>query len=72
MVIGGQTVYAALLPHAHRLYLTYVEATFAGDTYFPAIDPEEWRVVSEKAHLPDEKNPYPYRFVILERRAPAP
>jgi dihydrofolate reductase len=68
MVIGGGAVYEALLPHADRLYLTYVDALFDGDTYFPPISPEVWQVVSEEAHPADAKNPYPYRFVVLERR----
>lgn len=67
MVIGGGTLYEALLPHAHRLYLTCIDAAFAGDTYFPSFDQDAWQVVSEEAHPPDAKNPHPYRFVILER-----
>lgn len=67
MVIGGATLYQELLPRAHRLYLTYIDATFTGDTYFPPFDQNAWHVVSEESHPPDAKNPYPYRFVILER-----
>ena len=67
MVIGGSTVYEALLPYADRLYLTYIDGVFDGDTYFPPFSREAWHVVSEEAHPPDGKNPHPYRFVVLER-----
>ena len=67
MVIGGATIYEALLPHAGRLYLTYIDAVFDGDTYFPPFDRDAWHVVREEAHPPDGDNPYPYRFVVLER-----
>ena len=67
MVIGGSTVYGAFLPMADRLYLTYIDAAFDGDTYFPPFDREAWQVACEEAHSPDARNPYPYRFVVLER-----
>lgn len=69
MVIGGATVYRAFLPLADRLYLTYVDAVFHGDTCFPPFDPDAWQVVREEQHPPDARNPYPYRFVVLERPA---
>ena len=39
-VIGGGTVYAALLPHADRLVVTEVDLDVDGDTWAPAIGPE--------------------------------
>lgn len=68
MVIGGASLYAALLPRADRLYLTHIDAAFAGNTYFPPFDRDAWQVVSEETYPPDAQNPHPYRFVILERR----
>jgi dihydrofolate reductase len=68
MVIGGAHLYRQLLPQVDRLYLTYLDASFAGDTTFPPFDADEWQVVSEEAHAPDKRNPYPYRFVVLARR----
>lgn len=67
MVIGGATLYEALLPHADRLYLTCIDAAFNGNVYFPALDEEAWQVVLEEAHPADERTPYPFRFVVLER-----
>ena len=38
-VIGGAELYAQALPLADALYLTEIDAAFAGDAYFPAFDP---------------------------------
>lgn len=67
MVIGGGEIYAAFFPLAKRLYLTLVEATVEGDTFFPPYPAGEWQTVSDLPHPADEKQPYPFRFVTLER-----
>lgn len=68
MVIGGAALYRTLLPRAARLYLTRIDAAFDGDAWFPEVDPAAWREVARETHAPDERNPYPYAFVTLERR----
>lgn len=73
VVIGGAALYAALLPQASRLYLTYVAGSFPGDTFFPGIDKNEWRTVAETSHPADGQHSVPFSMAILERRgAPAP
>lgn len=67
MVLGGAEIFAQMLPEADRLYLTYIDAQFEGDTFFPEFDLDEWQTVFREAHEPDEKNKWPYTFVILER-----
>jgi len=67
MVIGGSEIYALLLPEADRLYCTEIEATFDGDTWFPAFGEDEWKQTFVETHEPDESNAYPYRFLIYER-----
>jgi dihydrofolate reductase len=42
-VIGGAELYRLALPHADRLYLTLIDADYAGDAFFPEIDPTQWR-----------------------------
>ncbi len=37
-IIGGRTVYQAALPFVDRLYMTHINQTFEGDTYFPDYD----------------------------------
>lgn len=68
MIIGGAEIYRRFLPQADRIYLTLVDASLEGDTFFPELSPEEWHVVWEERHDADEQNPYAYRFLVLERR----
>ncbi|MDE0085627.1 MAG: dihydrofolate reductase [Candidatus Poribacteria bacterium] len=68
MVCGGAPIYAAFLPHASRLYLTQIHATFEGDVYFPAFDWNEWKEVKRTDCEADEKNPYSYSFLFLEKK----
>ena len=67
MIIGGASLYAQALPRADRLYLTYVHGRFAGDAHFPVFDTTQWREVRREDHPADDKNPWPYSFVILDR-----
>ena len=67
MIIGGASFYEQMLPRADRLYLTFVDADVEGDAWFPEFDRSHWREVYREDHEADEKNPYAYRFVILER-----
>ncbi len=66
-IIGGAEIYSQLLPQTQRLYLTLVEHAFKGDTYFPILIADEWREVSREKHQKDDKNPYDYSFVVMER-----
>ncbi len=47
MVIGGGEIYAQALPLAQRVYLTRVALTPEGDTTFPALPGDEWRLDSQ-------------------------
>ena len=67
MIMGGAEIYALLLPLAKRLYITEIDATFQGDTWFPPLNLDAWKLKHGEHHLPDEKNRYPYTFKILER-----
>ncbi len=67
MVIGGGQLYAEILPHADRLYLTLIDAELEGDTRFPDYTIYDWKEIDRERHEPDEKNNYAYEFVTLER-----
>ncbi|WP_417482237.1 dihydrofolate reductase [Maricaulis sp.] len=41
-VIGGAQIYGAALEHAHRLYITEVDAEPEGDVVFPEIAGSDW------------------------------
>jgi dihydrofolate reductase len=66
-VIGGAEIFRELLPSAHRLYVTNIHAAFEGDTFFPELNKEDWKLISCEKGPKDEKNPYNYEFCIYER-----
>jgi dihydrofolate reductase len=67
MIIGGAQIYQKFLPQARRLYLTLIDAQVMGDTYFPDYTRCAWQVREKNSHPADERNPYPYTFLVLER-----
>lgn len=67
MVIGGGEIYNSLFGKAGRIYMTRVDAEPEADTFFPEINPKEWRLVSEKKHDADEKNKFAHTFQTWER-----
>ncbi|MES9994441.1 MAG: type 3 dihydrofolate reductase [Candidatus Thiodiazotropha sp.] len=70
MIVGGGGLYRQMLPRADRLYLTLVEADVEGDAYFPEIDWSQWHQLSRESHAADERNPFAYSFVVLDRIKP--
>lgn len=68
MVIGGAEIYTLALPLAQRLYITTLEAEFAGDAWFPAIDLSAWQPTHHETHQADQNNKYVYHFDIYERK----
>ena len=62
-VIGGGSVYTALLPQCHRAYVTRVDAAVGdADTFFPNLDKSpDWKLVSESE--PITENGLTFRFV---------
>lgn len=63
MIIGGGWLYQQALPLANKLYLTFIDLTVEGDTYFPAFEHLPLQVMSREKHRADENNPYDYEFV---------
>ena len=47
-VVGGAAAYAAALPLADRLELTFVDAEPEGDTLFPDVDWSQWREIARE------------------------
>ncbi len=67
MVIGGANIYQQMIDQADTLYLTFIDLDTDGDAHFPDWAHLEWQEVSRESHQADEKNPYSYQFVTLER-----
>jgi dihydrofolate reductase len=66
---GGAYIYRLALARdlVDRIYLTRIHAEVEGDTFFPEFDLENWKLISEERHEPDEKNEFPYSFLVYER-----
>ncbi|MGM7701390.1 dihydrofolate reductase [Pseudalkalibacillus sp. Hm43] len=68
IVIGGAKIYEQVLDDADRLYMTYIDEEFEGDTFFPEYDESEWELTSKEIGIKDEKNPYDYYFCVYDRK----
>jgi len=66
-VIGGGELYKLALPLAHRIYLTTVDTSPAGDTYMPEVDMRQWKLTSSEHFSADAKHAYAYEFAVYER-----
>lgn len=70
-VIGGESVYNALLPYCSEVYVTKVAADGKADTFVPNLDEEEAFVLAAEGE-PVEDNGYTLRFCTYKNRAPKP
>ena len=68
MIIGGMSLYKQALPLADRLYMTLIHAELEGDAWFPEFDTGQWDQAERLDYEIDEKNNYPYSFVVLNRK----
>lgn len=61
-VIGGASVYRALLPYCQRAYVTKTLLDYGADTFFPNLDEmEHWRITQTGPIL--EENGVPFQYV---------
>lgn len=65
MVIGGQEVYKQTLHLAEKIYMSRVLREFEGDTFFPAVDENEWLEIARELHRQSET---PFETRTLERK----
>ncbi len=66
-IIGGAEIYAMALSMTNRIYLTEIHHAFSGDTFFPDIPKNQWKEISRKKGLRDEKHAFDHDFVIYEK-----
>jgi dihydrofolate reductase len=66
-IIGGSTLYEALLPVADNLYITQIHQEFTGDTWFPIFDNNEWIEVAREDIHDDASVNFSYSFLQLVR-----
>lgn len=66
-IVGGAEIYRQGMEMADRIYITRVHGEFEGDTLFPEINEETWKVVKKEFRPKDERNPYDMTFYTYER-----
>ncbi len=66
-VIGGAMIYNLLMPHVKKMYVTEINKDFEGDTFFPKINEEIWKVTNREQGVMEEYNNLEYEFVTYER-----
>jgi dihydrofolate reductase len=71
-IIGGSTLYEALLPIADTLYLTQIHQDFAGDTWFPAFSRNEWTEISREDITNDPSVDFSYSFIQFKKSTKKP
>ena len=64
-VIGGADLYRQALPLAERVYLTEIDADFAGDAHFPELPAGEWMEISRQAR--QEPSDFDFSFAVYQR-----
>ncbi|HWO76302.1 MAG TPA: dihydrofolate reductase [Bacillus sp. (in: firmicutes)] len=68
-VIGGADIFRQVIPFTDRLYITFIEAEYKADTYFPVINWEEWNLVSSKPGEQQQEAGVEYQFRVYERKS---
>ena len=58
-VIGGDSIYRAMLPYCDKVYLTKVYASAEADAFFPTLD--GWQITAESELM--EENGLPFRYI---------
>ena len=62
LIIGGASVYHALLPYCTRIYVTKIDACPPSDSFFPDLDASpDWKIERESDGM--EENGVRFRFV---------
>lgn len=69
MVIGGGEIYSLSIPYLDTIHLTEVETEIDGDTFFPELNPDEWREEIVKKYSKNENNDFDFTYKILHRVA---
>jgi dihydrofolate reductase len=67
-VIGGAEIYQQAMDVCDTIYLTRIRHSFEGDTFFPEIDLNHWIEEKRESFPADDKNPYPFDFIMLTRK----
>ncbi len=65
-VIGGEEIYRLFWSDCHRIYLTLVHTTLAGDRFFPKL--HGFAMHASEKHMRDERHAHDYSFIEYVRK----
>ena len=68
-VIGGGEIYKKFLEKelVDRMYVTHIDEYFDGDTFFPDINYESWKISKILDHSKDESNPHDFKIMVYDK-----
>ena len=49
-VIGGAGIYKQTIDKADKLYITWIDKEVDGDTFFPKVNKNQWKKITEEKH----------------------
>ena len=68
-IIGGGTIYKALLPQADRLYISHINTRVPdAEAFFPEFHQENWQVIESEKFEQNERNEFAFEFKLYERK----
>lgn len=67
-IIGGGSIYEQFMPLANKLYITRIHQDFEGDTFFPEISLNEWKLEEKIDINDDNQNNFTYTFETYVRK----
>ena len=67
-IIGGGNIFEQVIDIADRMYITWIDHSFSGDTYFPIFSQDDWHLTSKVKGEKNETNPYDYYFLQYDRK----
>src|SRR5690606_35726496 len=70
-IIGGGEIYKQALKKADRVYATIIDTEIEGDTHFPRLNLDQWRLDELEKHH-DEKSGLDYYYANYVRRKKPP
>ncbi|WP_413378638.1 dihydrofolate reductase [Alkalihalobacillus sp. 1P02AB] len=67
-VIGGAGLYDLFRGEVEKIYMTKINESFAGDTFFPKWEWENWELIFQKEGSVDPENKYPHTFLTYQKK----
>ena len=68
-IIGGGEIYKRFLENnlIDRMYITHINESFEGDTFFPKVDFDSWKSTKIMNHIKDLENPHDFRIIRYDK-----